>query len=484
MAKTKTPSPKSKSTAPKAEKKPTETKKKAAPKKTTAKKAEPADKPVEKKVAAEKHKNQEVEVFVHRLPFCKVQLEVHAAPVLMDKARREAVKAINKEVSISGFRKGKAPEALILKKYGQAVEDKFQKTLADLSFHAAQKLARVPILNQNTKISFNMKDQSDKKAELVFSFETEPTVPKIDPKEFKEKKVERPKVGEKEIDEAVRQMQFYYASWSTVTDRAAKKGDYVILDLESLEEDPPMMVFQDTRFEVSDEQMADWMKKLVTGMKTGESKEGVSVADKDASEKEKKQFTPKKVRVTLKKIETAELPKLDDEFAKKAGSTTMEEMRKAIEAMLNKQADDKVRREKEEQVNQFLIEKYNFELPQSLIDSEKNYRQKQLLEDPRAKEAYLSLKPEERRKKEEEIIQQSIHAVQLFYLSRKFVQDANISITHNQVHHEAIATMQSYGAGHVDPQKIPKELYALSLSKVILAKTQEYIIEEASKAKK
>ena len=282
MAKVKSSSAKktTKKTSQKTEEKPA--------KKSPSKKTD-TEKQAVKKSSEETFSNDEVKVIVTRHPHCKIELEVHTKPELIRQAEKQAIKSINKEVSISGFRKGKAPEAMIRQKYPEAIEDRMQKSLADLSFVAAQKLAKVPVLNQNTKVSFDVKDKSKEKAVLAFSFETEPTVPVIDAKKFKPKKVAKPKVGTKQVDEAIRQIQFYHAKWTT-EDRAVKEGDYIIIDLENMEEKPPLMVFEETRFEVSKEQMADWMRKLVIGMKPQETKEGTSVADKDASEKEKKEF--------------------------------------------------------------------------------------------------------------------------------------------------------------------------------------------------
>jgi hypothetical protein len=48
-------------------------------------------------------------------------------------------------------------------------------------------------------------------------------------------------------------------------------------------------------------------------------------------------------------------------------------------------------------------------------------------------------------------------------------------VTHKEIQDEAIATLQSFGQQTVD--KIPKEIFALALSKVILAKAQSAILE-------
>ncbi len=68
------------------------------------------------------HTNEElvsddVRVSIQKKPACLVEFHVRASKRLVEKARLDAVKAVNKEVSLPGFRKGKSPDAMILKKF-------------------------------------------------------------------------------------------------------------------------------------------------------------------------------------------------------------------------------------------------------------------------------------------------------------------------------------------------------------------------------
>lgn len=417
-----------------------------------------------------------VHVLVYRRPLCRIELHVKATAPVVKEARKDAVKAVSKEISLPGFRKGKAPEEMILKKFPADVERQLHKSIADAAYLEAQRSAKIPVLNNNSQISFDLKKMDDEGAEIVFSFETEPKIPSVDPKLFQPKPVDRPEVGEKQIEEAIRQMQFFYAEWKLIQDRPVKEGDYIMIDLDTIDGDTVQKVFHHIRFEVSHERMANWMKQLVQGAKAGDILEGMSEADDNATEEEKKEFKPKKVRLHILKVEEAVLPELTDEFAKKVGASDVPHMRESISNLLNKQADDKVQNALREQANDFLIEQYPFELPQSLIDTEKKHRQSQFMQDPKFKANWNKKSQEERTQLEEKIALESAQAVRLFYLSRQIVQDQKIPVTHKQVQDEAIATLQSYGNRNIDMDKIPKEVYALALSKVILAKAQDWII--------
>ena len=88
------------------------------------------------------------------------------------------------------------------------------------------------------------------------------------------------------------------------------------------------------------------------------------------------------------------------------------------------------------------------------------------------------MSPEGRTAFQNNMIAESTYAVQLFYLSRQVVRSANIGITHKEIQEEAAETLRAHGVQQqqISLDQIPKEIYALALSKVILARAQDYII--------
>lgn len=423
---------------------------------------------------------EEVRVSVQKKEACKVEMQVVATRNLVTEARKEAVKAVNKEITIPGFRKGKAPEEMIAKKFPGDVEKAFHKEMANLAFQAARKLPGVPpLLNNNAQVSFDMKKLTDEGAEMIFNFETEPHVPSVDPKKFVLTPVKRLEVGEVQIDEAIRQMRFFYAEWKQITDRTVQEGDFIVIDLDTMDGPAPQRVFSHVRFEVKPERMADWMRTLVLNAKSGDILEGVSEPDEKATEEQKKNLQPKKVRLHLIKVEEATLPAVDDEFAKKVGANDVASMREMVSKILIDKADQKERADLHGQVNQFFTDNYSFELPQSIIEAEKRHRISQLMQDQRFRQQWERSDKAGQDKIENQMATEAAAAVRLFYLSRQLIQDQKISISHKEVQDEAIATLRAYGVKDVEVEKISKEVYAMALSKVILIKAQDFILQTA-----
>jgi trigger factor len=285
---------------------------------------------------------------------------------------------------------------------------------------------------------------------LTLSLETEPKIPRVDPKQLQLKPVKRPEVNEDKINETIRQIQLFFANWQHVHDRPVQEGDFVLLDVDVIEEHPSTPLFSHTRFEVTEKSMAKWMRELVLGKNAGDSVEGTSVPDEDASKEDKEQLKPKKVRVTIKSIDTAALPELTNEFVQKLGASSIEDMRTKVTNLLHNQADAHVLEAQREQVNEFLLNQYPFDLPATLIEKETQFRFRQLLQDKDFTPYWEKLNAEDRKKTIQMVYQQSEKAVRMFYLCRQIVSDANIRVSATDIPPPASSPLELL----INPQKM------------------------------
>ena len=425
--------------------------------------------------------NEAVRVFVHYKPACRVEFQVEAFPSLVKAAQEQAVKVVGKEVVLPGFRKGKAPEEFVLKKYSKEVDEQWKKTLADLAFKESLKLTQVVVLQPEPKISFDVKKCSLEGAELLLSFETEPTVPTISPHEIILKEVDRPAVNPDKVNETIRQVQLFFAEWKKLEEESIQEGNFVILDVDVIETDPPVGLFSGVRFEVTDRSMAKWMKDLILGHKAGEVLEGVSTPDADASAREKEELTDKKVRVKIREVQEAKIPELTDAFAKTVGSFSVEEMTKSVEKLLTKKADDHVREKMREQVSEVLMKNYTFEIPFSLIDRETRFRINQLLQDAEFQNYWKSMTQEAQKRTVQSIADQSSKAVRMFYLCRKIISDAKISVSPTDIQQskDTFLDLLVSKSQNDNPQEMNEMHQAEAFSRLLLDKAEDFIISHA-----
>jgi trigger factor len=424
-----------------------------------------------------------VRVLVRRKPSCIVEFEVFASPELAKVAHQKAVKEVAKEATFPGFRKGKAPDHLILKNFPAQVNKKWQEVAANLAFVESQEVAKISPLQKDSRVSFDVKSQSlEQGFHLTFSFETEPSVPSVDPSQMQLKAVEHLVVNEEKVEETIRQVQLFFAKWNTITDRPVQEGDFVLLDVDVFEEDGSVSkLFVDTRFEVIPKSMAKWMRELVLGMEIGMSKEGTSFPDDDAKPEEKESFKPKKAKITLKAIEQPIVPDIDDKFAKQLGVSNVKELKENVEKLLREQADAHVREAKREQATEFLLSQYIFDLPRTLIEREAQFRLRQLMSDQQYQNYWERMSEDERRKSIDALLKQSERAVRMFYLCRKIITDAKIAVSPADLPPTPNNFLEALIRPRADMhfQQNSEMHQAEAYSRLILEKAEDYLIDHA-----
>jgi trigger factor len=413
-------------------------------------------------------------------PRCILKLDVKTPQEFSLKARQEAIKEVNKAKVIDGFRKGKAPLELVEKNFPEHIHQVWKEKLANLAIQECLKSAPRPLTTQ-TRILYDVTHISlIEPSTLTLRYEVEPTVPELDLTDFKSSTIEKPLVNEEKIEETIRQTQYFFASWETISDRAAQRGDCVLLNVDVINEGKKEPLFKQTRFEVNSKQMAQWMIEAVVGMQTGEQKAARSVPDQDASQEEQALFQPKDVMLTLVSIEKAQLPPLDDEFAQKVGASSVDDLRQKVTHILNNQSNNHVLTKQREALTQFILNKYPFELPDTQVEREVKFRLKQLFDDPHFGPYWQSLNETERRNSILALEEQSKKAIRMFYLSQKILKDKNLKITSEDLQKAPIEPLEVLLNPHMgahNPHAVDIN-HAESYSKLVLEKAQDALLAD------
>ena len=423
--------------------------------------------------------SDKVDLEVKTAPKCRVTLTIKATKAVMDDAKKDAIKQVSKEVSIPGFRKGKAPASLIETKYPGAITKAWDGSFADFAFKEGQNLARIPVLNGSSKINYQVTSLKENEGEVSFQFEREPEVPTIDYTTLSLKATNSVEISDENVDNTIRSIQMFYAKWNQVTERAVQEGDFVVLDIDDLDGEAPVPAFSGSRFEVAKGKMADWMRETVLGKNLNEAIECVSQPDEKESEEVKKEFKHKKVKITIKGIEEAILPPFDDEFAKRIGASTIDELKSKLKALLKQQEEFRIQSDLREEITNEVLLKVNFEVPGSMLEQEANYRMSQLFKQPDFLKKWKNeMSEEEKEAKKAEIIKHAEDAIKLFYLSRKILAENNLGVTENELNpnYESLLDMMFADQSLMNYKNQSEEHKAITLSKHMMAKAQDFII--------
>lgn len=427
--------------------------------------------------------NENVSVEAIVAPGCHVQLNVTVHPKLVTKSHQEALHRVRKEVSLPGFRKGKAPDSLIITHYSKAIDGEWRDILLNNAFQEAMTLSSfAPVKASAKSIKSQIKELKSPKEEAVLSYEFEslPETPSIDIAKLHVNKPAPTEVTEDYIDKKIEEIRVSFATWEDVQGRPVQENDFVRLDISEIKDGQEQPDFTNERFQVTSVKMAPWLKSLVIGLNIGDSKEGMSSPDEAfLREEDRAAFKPSLFKVTVNSIENAILPELGEDFAKRLGVSTMDEVRSAIRRQLENAAYNEAVQKQQKELEDLLAETYSFELPKSLLEHDAQM----LTSQERQNLSRKNLSKEEYELKsaqiEEKARSETKRRLTLYYLLRKYNAEHKINVSNEDLNLELNKILQQFPKEML-PQiakSLNDEIYAAILSEVVVRKGLEHLVQ-------
>jgi trigger factor len=281
------------------------------------------------------------------------------------------LKRLARTVKMDGFRPGKVPMTVVAQRYGYSVHyevmnDKVGEAFAQAANEAKLRVAGQPRITE--------KEQAPE-GELAFDavFEVYPEVKLGD---LATAEVERlnAEVSEAAIDKTLDILRKQRRTFAQRPhDAPAEEGDRVTVDFEGKIDGETFQggKADDFQFLIGEGQMLKEFEDAVRGMKTGESKtfplafpedyHGKDVAGKQAD-----------FMVTVKKIEAAHLPEVNEALAKSLGiaDSTVEGLRADIKKNLEREVKFRLLAKNKQAVMDALVAKAELDLPKSSVQSE------------------------------------------------------------------------------------------------------------------
>ena len=226
----------------------------------------------------------------------------------MDKAFQKA----NKKAKIDGFRPGKAPKDIFLKKYGK---ESLMMDAADLVINDAY----LKMLEENKDLEIvaqpelNLKSLDENGVEFIFKLTLKPEVKLGKYKGLKVKKGST-KATEEEIDETIMNMRNRYAE-NQVKEGPVADGDVAIIDFEGFKDDVPFEggKAEDYSLKIGSHTFIPGFEEAIIGMKKGESKD-INLTFPEDYHSEDLKGQPVVFKVTVKEVKETIVPELSKEF--------------------------------------------------------------------------------------------------------------------------------------------------------------------------
>ena len=281
------------------------------------------------------------------------------------------LKRLARTVKMDGFRPGKVPMSVVAQRYGYSVHYEVMNDKVGEAFATAANEAKLRVAGQPRITEKEEAPEGELAFDAVFEVYPEVKIGDLATAEVEKLSAE---VTDSAIDKTVEILRKQRRTFAQrAQDVAAQDGDRVTVDFEGKIDGEPFQggKAEDFQFLVGEGQMLKEFEDAVRGMKAGESKtfplafpadyHGQDVAGKQAD-----------FMVTVKKIEAANLPEVNEALAKSLGipDSTVEGLRADIKKNLEREVKFRLLAKNKQAVMDALVSKAELDLPKSSVQSE------------------------------------------------------------------------------------------------------------------
>ena len=298
----------------------------------------------------------------------EVKLTIAVTAEEFGRAVDAAIREKGKNLAVKGFRKGKAPKALIEKTYGREFfyQDAVNETYGVAYDMAVAEAKIVPV----DRAEIALVDCSEEGYTLTATVTVKP---EVSVKKYKGIKAEKivTEVSDSQVEGELSVMLERNARIIEVEDRPAQNGDQAEIDYEGFKDGVPFEGGKGEHFslELGSSQFIPGFEEQVCGHNAGEEFD-VNVSFPEDYPAEELKGAPVVFKCKLHSIKTKEMPVADDEFAKDVSEfDTIDELKADIKAKLQEKADAQSEAELEEKLVDAILANMEAEIPECMYEA-------------------------------------------------------------------------------------------------------------------
>lgn len=299
----------------------------------------------------------------------KKEFKVTISAKDFEKQVEDKLVAISKTAKIQGFRAGKAPMSMLKQKYragiiGEVLENTVQNGVGEV----LKKNKLQPALHPDVKIT-SFADGKD----LEFDITVE-VLPEIKVEDFSKIALTKldAEVPAEEVEKALNYLsQSRKSSTKISTDRAAQKGDVVVIDFVGSVDGTEFQGGKgnDYKLELGSNSFIPGFEDQLIGKKAGSS---VDVNVDFPKEYHAKELAgkPSLFKVDIKEIQEYSLVEINDDFAKNLGAKDLNEIKSSISERIKGDYNNASKMKVKRQLLDALDKAYSFDVPEGLVSEE------------------------------------------------------------------------------------------------------------------
>ena len=283
-------------------------------------------------------------------------------------------KAFNKassKVKVDGFRKGKVPKDVFLKKYGK---EALYADAADLCLQSAYsemlKQLGDEVIVAEPGIDLNQID--DKGIEFKFTLTLRPEVKLGKYKGLKTKKA-KVEVTKEEINDAIEHMRSHYAE-NVLKEGSIEEGDIAVIDFEGFKDGVAFEGGKDENYslKIGSGTFIPGFEEQLIGLKAGDEKE-INITFPENYHSEELKGQPVVFKVKINEVKEVQIPEVDEEFFKDLGLEgvdTLEKLEQQIKENIEVQKETNAENEYIDGLLEEAAANMEVEIPEVMIEEE------------------------------------------------------------------------------------------------------------------
>ena len=286
------------------------------------------------------------------------------------KAYDEAARRIAQYVNVDGFRRGKAPRAVVERHVGtERIKQEAMESLMPKAISEAIRENDLDVITQPNITKFDYTVGQDLTAEVKVEVRPEVTLGA-----YKDMKVEveSTEIPADAFDKALQNVLNQYATQELVVDRATKDSDIAVIDFDGYVNGEKIVGGEGKNYplDLAHSNFIPGFAEQIVGKNIGEEFD-INVTFPAEYHDEKLKGQPAVFKIKLNEIKERKVPELNDEFAQKVGPfKTVDEFKADIQKYLDMQKENSDRQNSENAVFQKVIDAATVEIPQAMIDRE------------------------------------------------------------------------------------------------------------------
>lgn len=314
-------------------------------------------------------------VTVENLAPCKKLMRVEVEAEKVDEAFESATKEFQREANLPGFRPGKAPREMVLRKYSKDIENEAKRKLISESYKKAVEEQKFDVVGHP-----DIEEIQFSRGQALQFAATVETAPEFELPEYKglPAKVEARSVTDSDVERALDVLREQRLKFNTV-ERPLQTGDIAVVNYTGTCEGKPITEIAATAKGLT-EQKLFWVeigaKTFIPGF--GEQLMGAKGGDKRTVNVDfpadfvTPELAGKKgvYEVDVVEVKEKSLPPLDEAFAKAYGAESLEKLRAGVRKDLENELAFKRDKTIRNQIMRVLLDRVQFELPESPVANE------------------------------------------------------------------------------------------------------------------